>query len=181
MATIGQFKAIFYVVLGLCILTIIVGFTSFDFVETDLATDWTMKYFALPILIIMVPTSYLIYSKFLIQHEGKKYKSKTWTNLRTIFRIVILTFALTGIFFATTLSLILLSNSSGDNRTINLNAVIVGYYSTSNKGRINHYIKIQDPQLERVVELKVHRQFEIGQPFTKSMKIGKWGLLYSEQ
>jgi len=180
MATIGQFKTIFYVILGLCILTTVIAFTSFDFIETDLAADWTMKYFALPILVVMTPVSYFIYLKFLRQHEGKKYKSKMWTNLRTIFRIVILTCGLTAILFATTLSIILLSNSSGDNRTINLNAIIVDYHSTNNRGRINHYIRIQDSQLNRVVELKVKRQFAIGQPFTESMKIGKWGLLYSE-
>ena len=83
--------------------------------------------------------------------------------------------------FATTLSIIILTNSSGDNKTINLNAKIVDYYTTRNKGRISHYIKIQDSQLERIVELKVDRPFQIGQPFIKTIKIGKWGLLYSEK
>ena len=118
-----SFKTIFYIVLGLCILTIILSATSFDFVEVDTAISWTMKYFALPILLIMIPTCYFIYLKFIIQHETKKYKSKVWTNLRTTFRIFILTIAMTGIFIGTTLSLIILTNAYlGDSKQINLNA-----------------------------------------------------------
>jgi amino acid transporter len=96
--TTRQFQIIFFAILGLCILTIVLSFTSFDFIELDTATNWTMKYFALPILIVMAPSCYFIYLKFIRQHETKEYKSKVWTQLRTIFRILILTLAMTGIF-----------------------------------------------------------------------------------
>ncbi len=181
--TTRQFQIIFFAMLGLCILTIVLSFTSFDFIELDTATNWTMKYFALPILIVMPPSCYFIYLKFIRQHETKEYKSKVWTQLRTIFRILILTLALTGIFIGTTLSLIILTNAYiGDSKTINLNAKIVDYYTlTNNKGRIRHYIKIQDPQLDRIIDLKVQGPYQVGQTFSKTMQIGKWGLLYSEQ
>lgn len=67
----------------------------------------------------------------------------------------------------------------GDSMTINLNAKIVDYYTLKNKGRIRHYIKIKDPQLDRIIDLKVQEPYQIGQTFNKSMLIGKWGLLYS--
>jgi hypothetical protein len=181
--TTRQFQTIFYIILGLCILTIVLSFTSFDFIEVATATSWTMKYFALPILIVMTPSCYFIYLRFIRQHETKEYKSKIWTQLRTIFRIFILTLAMTGIFIGTTLSMIILTNAYiGDRKTINLNAKIVDYYTlTNNKGKIRHYIKIQDQQLDRIIDLKVQGPYQVGQSFNKTMQIGKWGLLYSEK
>ena len=180
--TTKKFQAIFYVIIGLCILTIVLSFTSFDFIEVDTATSWTMKYFALPILMVMTPSCYLIYLKFIRQHETKEYKLKIWTQLRTIFRIFILTLAMTGIFIGTTLSIIILTNAYvGDSKIINLNAKIVDYYTMTSKRRTRHYIKIQDQQLDRIIELKVQGQYQVGQTFNKTMLVGKWGLLYSEK
>jgi hypothetical protein len=180
--TTGQFKTVLYVIIGLCILTSTNAFTSFDFMEVIIASNWTMKYFALPILIVMTPTCYYSYLTFLRQHEKKEYKSKVWTRLRTIFRIFILTLAMTGIFFATTLSLIILTNAYlGDSKTININATIVDYYIMKNRVRTRHYIKIQDQQLDRIIELKVQGPYQVGQVFNKTMQIGKWGLIYSEK
>jgi hypothetical protein len=180
--TIRQFQIIFFAILGLCILTIVLSFTSFDFIEVDTATSWTMKYFALPILVVMTPSCYFIYLRFIRQQEKKEYKSKIWTQLRTIFRIFILTLGMTAIFIGTTLSLIILTNAYiGDSKTINLNAKIVEYYTLTSKGRTRHYIKIQDEQLHRIIDLKVQGPYQVGQTFNKTMQIGKWGLLYSEK
>jgi hypothetical protein len=93
----------------------------------------------------------------------------------------LLTLGLTAILYATTLSTILISNSYGNCKTINLNAIVTDYHSTNNRGRTSYYIKIKDSQLDRIVELKVNRPFQIGQTFTKAMKIGRWGLLFSER
>ncbi len=180
--TTRQFQTVFYIIIGLCILTIVLSFTSFDFIEVDTAVCWTMKYFALPILVVMMPSCYFIYLKLIRQHETKEYKSKIWTQLRTIFRIFILTLAMTGIFIGTTLSIIILTNAYvGDSKTINLNAKIVDYYTLTSKGRTRHYIKIQDEQLDRIIDLKVQGPYQVGQTFNKTMQIGKWGLLYSEK
>ena len=80
----------------------------------------------------------------------------------------------------TTLAMIVLSNAYfGETKTIRLNAKILDFYSpTNNKG---YYIKIQDQQLDRIVELKVPGPYKVGQMFKKTMHIGKWGLLYSEK
>ena len=180
--TTRQFQAIFFTIIGLCILTIVLSYTSFDFIEVDTAISWTMKYFALPILIVMIPSCYFIYFRFIRQHEIKVYKKAIWTQLRSIFGIFILTLAMTAILIGTTLSLIILSNAySGDSKTINLNATIVDYYTLTNKRRTRHYIKIQDQQLDRIVDIKVQGPYQVGQIFTKTMQIGKWGLLYSEK
>lgn len=178
--TTRKFQAIFYTAIGACFLTMIIAFTSFDFIEVNIATSWTIKYFALPILIVTTPSCYFIYLRFIRQHETKEYKSIIWTQLRTIFRIFILTIAMTGILIGTTLSIIILTNAYfGDSRTINLNAKIVDYYTLKSKGRIRHYIKVQDQQLDRIIDLKVQEPYQVGQVFSHAMQIGKWGLLYS--
>jgi len=179
--TTKRFQIIFYIVIGICILIIIKSFTSFDFIEVDTAVNWTMKYFALPILIVMTPICWFIYLRFLRDHETNEYKSEIWTRLRTIFRIFILTLAMTAIFIATTLSLIILTNAGiGDSNTITLNAKVVDYYTLRSKGRTRHYIKIKDSQLDRIVDLKVDGPYEVGEEFNRSMHIGHWGLLYAE-
>lgn len=177
-----QFTLFFYVLIVLCILTMIVSFTFFDFIEVGTATKWTMKYFALPILVVAIPTCSYMYLSFIRQHEKRTFESRIWNQFRTISRIFILTVVLTFILIGTTLSLILLTNAFlGENKTINLNAKILDYYTlNNNQGRTRHYIKIYDKQLDRIIELKVQGRYEIGQAFKKTMKIGNWGLLFSE-
>ena len=176
-----KIQSIFYLIIGICILVIVLSFTMFDFIEVDTATNWTMKYFALPILLFMTPSCYFIYIRFIQQYERKKYTSNIRTQFRTIFRILVLTLGMTGIFIASTLSIIILTNSvMGDGRIINLNATVVNYY-TSSSGKIKHYIKIKDKQLDRIIELKVKESYKVGETFVKTMKIGKWGLIYSEK
>lgn len=160
-------------------MTIVLSFILFDFIEVETATNWTIKYFAIPILFIMMPSCYIIYIKFIRQHE-KLNKSNFWTQLRTIFRVFALTLAMTGMFIGTTLSLIILTNAYiGESRIILLNAKIVDYYTLKSKGRTKHYIKIQDKQINRIIDLKVPVKYNVGQTFKKQMKIGKWGLIYS--
>ena len=126
--------------------------------RVNTAIGWTMKYFALPILIVTIPICYFIYLKLIRQHETKKYKSKIWTQLRTVFRIFILTLAMTGIFIGTTFSIIILTNAyAGDSRTIKLNAKIIDYYTLTSNGRTRHYIKIHDQKLDRILDLKVQK------------------------
>ncbi len=182
MTTTRKFQLIFYSVIGLCILTMIFAFTLFDFIEIDTATGWTIKYFALPILLILTPICTLIYLKFIKQKEAKEYKSKIATNLRTVFRIITLTIAMTIIFVPTTLSLIILSNAFlGDSKQITLNATIIDYYQTENRGKTSYYIKIQDGQLNKTIKLSVNKPYKVGQTFNKAMLIGHWGLLYSKR
>jgi len=93
-----------------------------------------------------------------------------------------MTLAMTGIFFATTLSIIILTNAYfGDSKTINIHATIVDYYTSISRGRIRYYIKIKDPQLNRTIDLKVDRPYQTGQTFNKTMQIGHWGLLYAKK
>ncbi len=176
-----QFSIIFYSIIGICILIIIISYTSFDILEVAVPFNWTMKYFSLPILLLSLPLSGFIYLTFLHSKERKKFNSKIRDNLRSVFRIITLTIGLTAILGGTTLSTIILTNAYlGDNKEINIQAKVVDYYTLrSNRAGVKHYIKIQGKQLNKIVDLRVEQPYQVGQTFNKTMKIGKWGLLYS--
>ena len=78
--TTRQFQTVFYIIIGLCILTIVIAFKSFEFMEVDIAVSWTIKYFALPILIIIAPCCHFIYLKFLKQQEAKEIENVDSTS-----------------------------------------------------------------------------------------------------
>lgn len=183
--TTRQFQTIFYLIIGLCILTIVLSFTSFDFIEVDTAMSWTMRYFALPILIAMTPICSFIYLKFIRQYETKENKSEILLKMRTVFRVIILTLGMTFILSLTSFSLIILTNGYlGESKKITINAPVIEYRITGEglkKGITKHYIKINDQQLGRTIEIKVDRAYQVGEFFNKTMKIGKWELLYSEK
>ncbi|MES2835922.1 MAG: hypothetical protein V4667_00235 [Bacteroidota bacterium] len=178
--TARRIKIIFYLIIGLCVFTMVLPSILFNFIELDIAVNWTMKYFSIPILLINMPICYFVYIKFLKQHETKQHKSIKKIKLRSTFRIFFMTIGMSVILIGTTLSLIILTNAYlGNTKTIILNAKIIDYYTFKNKGKTNHYIKIQDSQLNRIVELRVKKQYQIGDKFNKTVQQGKWGLLFS--
>ena len=176
-----RFLTIFYLIIGFCVLIIIGSYTAFSITEVGPAVDWTMKYFALPILILTTPICWYMYMKYIWEHGTIKYKLKIWTTLRTGFNIAVLSLSMTLIFIGTMLSLIILSNAYiGESKTINLNGEIIDYSTSTSKGRTRHYIKIQDPQFDRIIELKVFHRYEVGRQFNQNIEVGNWGLLYSK-
>lgn len=173
---------IFYLILGVCLLVIVLPFTLFAFVEVEPAVDWTLRYCALPTFIATIPVCSYAYIRFIQQFERKNLKSKIWIQLRTVLRIFTLIVAMTMIFIGTTLSLIVLTNASiGTSQKIHLNATIVNYHTSKNKGRMHQYIKIKDPQLKRIIELKVHEKYQVGDTLKKTVYLGRWGLVYAKR
>ena len=75
-------------------------------------------------------------------------------------------------FGGTTASTIILTNAYlGENKEIYIQAKIVDYYIlTNNSGKVSHHIKIQDKQLDKIVDVKVEQPYQVGQTFNKTMK-----------
>lgn len=118
----------------------------------------------------------------IVQHEAQQYQSRIWIKLRTGFRILHLAVGMTIIFIGTVLSLIILTNCYlGDNKEIALHAVITDYRTTTSKGLTKYYIKIKDSKLDKVVELRVNKPYEVGQQFNKNIQIGYWGFALCEE
>jgi hypothetical protein len=156
---------------------------SFDFIELETTQIWALKYFCLPIFIVMVSCNYYIYFQFEQKYyENQVFKSKTRILLKRIITIFAYSFILTVLFTITTFSSIILTNKYfGDNKTVVINAKIIDSYSTSSKIGKTYHIIIKDQKINRLVDLKVDKKYQIGIRFNKTMKIGKWGLLYSEK
>lgn len=174
-----RFNRVFYSIFGFCIFIMFLGFASFEIIEIDPATDWTLRYFPFPIVVVMFLLSNYIYTQFLIHVDTKYYASKFWIKLRTMFRILVLTFGLTIVSFGVTLSSILLTNAYFGNSKISVYSPVLEYHESRHKGILNRYVTIYVPQLKRKVELKVNKPFEEGELYEKQLYLGYWGLLYT--
>ena len=174
-------KKLFFLVISLCILTIVVSQTFIDLIETDMAYTWTVRYFTLPILIISVIVSYFTYFRTIRRFEKREYRSLFLTKLRSISRIFMLTVGLTLIFSFTSFSLITLTNTYlGKRQTIVVQGRVIKTHSSTKKFRTSYFITLKDEQLNRNIDLQVGRSYAIGETFTKKMNIGYWGLLYTD-
>lgn len=172
-----QFKIFFYLVIGISVLIMILPTFLLEFTEFSLAIKWTVNFFVLPILIVMIPSCSFIYLKFIKQHETKNYTTQIQTTLRSIFRIFFMTLGMTFIFSGTVVSFIILSNAYFEgSKSIDISGKIIDYSLGSRNNK--HYIEIKDNQFERIIKLQVQQPYEIGQTFEKRMYIGKWGLLF---
>lgn len=172
-----QFKIFFYLVIGLSVFIMILPTFLLEFTEFSPAIKWTVNFFVLPILIVMIPSCSFIYLKFIKQHETKNYTTQMQTTLRSIFRIFFMTLGMTFIFSGTVVSFIILSNAYFQgSKSIDISGKVIDYSLGSRNNK--HYVEIKDNQFERIIKLQVQQQYEIGQNFEKRMYIGKWGLLF---
>lgn len=163
--------------MGLSVSIMILPTFLLEFTEFSLAIKWTVNFFVLPILIVMIPSCSFIYLKFIKQHETKNHTTQMQTTLRSIFRIFFLTLGMTFIFSGTVVSFIILSNTYFEgSKSIDISGKIIDYSLGSKNNK--HYIEIKDNQFERIIKLQVQRPYEIGQTFEKKMYIGRWGLLF---
>jgi hypothetical protein len=80
-----------------------------------------------------------------------------------------------------TLSTIITTNAYLEpQKEIRISETVIEYepYTTKN-GRLRHYITFKNPVDNQIIRLEVYRKYEVGKTFTKTMKLGKWGQLYS--
>ena len=177
-----QFQLVFHLILAFCILVMVLGATTFDFFEFEPALDLTVRYFALPVTVAMIPFSILLYLKYIIHAETKVYKKKHWIWLRTSFRVLTLVVSMSLILLGTCLSAIILTNAYlGNSKLVHVKGTIREYECRTTKGRVHHHIKVDDPHLGRTIKFEVSQPYVEGELFEKQMTIGKWGLLYSDE
>lgn len=169
----------FLLFIGSGILLILITRFSFEMLETDPAVSWTLRYFAIPILIALIPLSSFLYLKTLIQLEPRQYRSQVIMRLRTIFRIFILTLSLTILLLFMTLSMILITNAAwGKNKSLVIHSEVIRSHSNTSRGHTRYYITFFEPRLGRSVHLEVNQQYDEGARFHQKMQVGYWGLLY---
>ena len=68
----------------------------------------------------------------------------------------------------------------GEQKTINVQGKVIKTDASTRKFRTHYFITIKAEHFNRTIDLQVDRPYTIGAPVTKKMKIGYWGLLYSD-
>lgn len=68
----------------------------------------------------------------------------------------------------------------GEQKTINLQGSVIKTHASTRTIRTQYFITIKAEQLNRTIDLHVARPYAIGETYSEKMKIGYWGLLYSD-
>ena len=138
------------------------------------------RYFLYPILILSTIGTIYLYLKYL-RKLSQPTSSKIKKRLQDIFTVSILTCVFSAILCGLTFSAIVTTNAfSGPRESTTINEPVIEYEPYTTKwGRLRHYIKFKNPNDNKIIRLEVYRKYEVGETFSKGLKIGKWGLVYS--
>ena len=162
---------------------------AIKYFETISPNVIALTYFTPFIVITTIILGPIFYFKKVItvDHDLKRQKkagtiSKRKEKVRHFFSIFMMIIWTNLILYGLTFSLIVTTNMLLEPTVVQVNEPILNYqYSLSKNGKKSHYIKIKHPTKNEIIELRVYQDYNEGELFTKAMKIGKWGILYSEK
>ena len=185
MPPILKFLGIFILIFGSCVGIIVYGMTSYDIVQIDKPAYWTRNYFAIPVILIMLPLSTYVYLAFLKSFENKWFQNPLFNKFKIVWKIVLLTIVLSFFGIWTVLTGILLTNELiGKQEIVQLNALIIEYRAPKERTRRSvsksHYVTIYDLHKKEQIELDVNRKFVVGEQFDIKLVKGYWGILYQK-
>ncbi len=161
---------------------ILIGYPFFAirYFETEIPLKITLTYFLPPILVLLLIFSPGFYFKKVKPLDNFHTDSKIKEKTRDILSIVMMILCSGGVFFGIFFSLIVTTNSFyGKDTTIK--EIVLDYQSVVTRhGKLRHYIKIVNPESNKIIHLEVYREYSVGEIFEKKMYYGVWGLLYSK-
>jgi hypothetical protein len=173
----------------ICGIVILYPFMAIKYFETISPNVIALTYFTPFIVLTTIILGPIFYFKKVIpvDHDLKRQKksgiiSKRKEKVRHFFSIFMMIIWTNIILYGLTFSLIVTTNMLLEPIVVQVNEPILNYqYSLSKNGKKSHYIKIKHPTKNEIIELRVYQDYNEGELFTKEMKIGKWGILYSEK
>lgn len=159
-----------------CAVVIAYPFFTIKYFETHTAQKLVVKYFLLPIFIVLV----IVGPKFYMKHSSLKGKKQLSKFGNFVLMAVFILFS-TGIFYWMCFSLIITTNKWFDSsETVIIQERVTLYFTNITKnGTLRHYIQITDPKTKEKIDLEVYRKYDVGEFFEKEMHYGAWGILYS--
>jgi len=181
--TLANFKIWIVIYFVICSIIGWYPFFSIKYFETHKALVTATKYFLPIITLVAIPVVTKFYFKHLKQlNANYKFKSlikEKWADFTNCFLI---TLVVVATFFAMTFSTIITTNAyTGGSVSILLHENVQDHYTSTDKyGKTRRYIKFLNPVDKKVITLEVYRQYNVGDTFEKEMKIGRWGILYSQ-
>ena len=169
------------ILLGICNILFFSLIRIYNFIEVGITLTWTFKYFALAIFCAVTVVCFYVYSRFSTKSAGL-HRVRVRVAILFVSLMFSMFFSLVTPFIIVISNIFLGSNTlvQIDGKVIDSNKVLSSRKKFYFVSRRSYYIKIQDKEFDRIIELKVPRPYQIGEPFCKTMNIGKWGLLYSK-
>ena len=168
------------IILGIAIF-IAFPFFNIKYFETGTSIKIIYNYLLIPLIIVSFLGMTICYFKFL-----KKYNPPTNSKAKKItqnfFNIFLGGISVGLVLFGIILSTIITTNAYlGTSKNIEINAEILKYITGKTKfGRTTHQIEFVTPNDGQIIRLEVYKKFNVGDTFTKEMKIGYWNQLYSK-
>lgn len=137
-------------------------------------------YFLIPLVIASMMGAIFLYRSCL-KRFNPPTRSKTKAIVQDVFSIGILTWVFTAILCALTLSAIITTNAYlGPQKVITINEPVLKFETDVTRyGRARHYVTFMNPNDNSLIRLEAYKKYKVGESFTKKMKIGRWGQLYS--
>ena len=179
-----------FLIFIICAIVIMYPFMEIKYFEIYTPNAIALKYFTPFTAVLTIIFGPLFYFKKVmpIDHVLKKKKkngtiSKRKEKARNFFSIFMMIAVSNMILYGLTFSIIVTTNSIFDNKKIiQVSEPVLNYYSDLTKnGRLRHYISIKSPSKDKIIDLEVDKTYQEGEIFRKKMKIGNWGILYSEE
>lgn len=173
-------KSIYILMISGIAIFIAFPFFNIKYFETETSLNIIYKYILFPLIIVSFLSMTYCYFKFL-----KKYNPPTNSKAKRIaqdfFNIFLGGIYLGLVFFGIVLSTIITTNAYwGTPADIEINAEVLNYITDKTRqGRITHHIEFKNPNDGKTLRLEVYNKYNIGDTFTKDMKIGYWNQLYS--
>src|SRR5690554_3319902 len=168
------------IILGIAIFNAF-PFFNIKYFETGTSLKIIYNYLLIPLIIVSFLGMTICYFKFL-----KKYNPPTNSKAKKItqnfFNIFLGGISVGLVLFGIILSTIITTNAYlGTSKNIEINAEILKYITGKTKfGRTTHQIEFVNPNDGQIIRLEVYKKFNVGDTFTKEMKIGYWNQLYSK-
>jgi hypothetical protein len=177
-----RYLVVILIILGICIILFFSLIRIYNFIEVGVTLTWTLKYFALAIFFVVTVVCFYVYSRFSTKTVGR-YRVRVSIGILFLSLIFTIFFSLVTPFIIVVSNIFLGSNTlvQIDGKVVDSNRVLYSRKKFYFVSRRSYYIKIQDKDFDRIIELKVPRRYQIGESFCKTMNIGKWGIIIFQE
>lgn len=142
----------------------------FNYAELGPATEITLKFFAVPALMTTIIFFTIPYIK------GAREQKDNLAILRGL--ALSISVGISLVLFVLS-SAVFLNVILGDGKDMTLKGKVTYYSYTVKRGVPEHFIKVKADSFDRIFDMHVNTAYEVGDPFERTVKIGRFGWLYS--
>ena len=159
---------------------ILYPFLNWDYFETGPIIIWALKWTGIPLFILTLISSLLIYRTLLAPWDPPLH-SNIKQKLRSFFSVTMLTISWTMVLIGVLFSGILISNNLFPKNHVFVKAPVKKYHlQITRNGRKVYHIDFFEKTLNRDVHLTVKRPYQVNEIFETELYVGHWGYLFAD-